>query len=85
MLGGEAVELIEEAANLVLRNLTELHMLTGKTFEPVETTEFATMRGVMQASYYRCKRCGMLVPGFSDTVGTYKPLYCSKCGAKAVK
>ncbi len=79
------MELIEEAANLVLRNLTELHMLTGKTFEPVETTELETMRGVMQASYYRCKRCKMLVPGFSDSVGTHKPRYCSFCGAKAVK
>ena len=79
------VELTEEASYLMMRNLTELHMLTGKTFSPVETTELQTMRGVMQVSYYRCKRCNMLVCGYSDTVGTFRPRYCSNCGAKVAK
>ena len=79
------MSLTDEAANLVLRNLTELHMLTGKTFEPVETTEMQPMRGVIQASYYRCKRCKMLVLGYSDAVGTLRPRYCACCGAKVAK
>ncbi len=69
----------EREVTLIVENLT------WREYAPVETTEFATMRGVMQASYYRCKRCGMLVPGFSDTVGTHRPRYCSNCGAKAVE
>ena len=79
------MSLMDEAQILVMRNLVELNMLTGKVFAPVYETELETMRGVIQASYYRCKRCNMLVCGYSDTVGTFRPRYCSNCGAKVAK
>lgn len=79
------MELTEEASYLMMRNLTELHMLTGKTFAPVETTELETMRGVMRVSFYRCKRCGAFIGQYTDICDYFRPRYCSNCGAKVVK